>query len=353
MFKHFPTFALLFAPWRASPVQRRALLRLIASSVENRLDLGALLEAWAEEEWGAQGIRLRKLAARLREGTPLAEAIEQLPGLLSDEQTLMVRFAAESGSLGPVLRRELEESTERDEAFGGQLRLILNYACFFLIIGAPVALFLQTSILPEMEKIYEEFQIKLPTSTRLAFNTSGLTFLIWWVGTFLLLAALWLRWFSWPTSYFRRVLAPRLLSSLRARRIGSLFQRLSDSASAGRPLAGAISTLARYHYDPALRHKLLVARNELELGSELWPALRDAGLMFPSETDALIAADQTGTRPWTLRTLGEARRERFHRRLRAQAGLLMPLTVLAFGAFVLIQAVGMFDTLMTLINCLV
>lgn len=352
MLKLFPTFGYLFAPWRTSPTQRRVLLRLIAAATEQRHPLPPLLEAWSDEESGAQSIRLRRLAAALREGAPLANAIERFPGLLSDEQTLMIRFAAESGTLGSVIRRELEDSPAAIGDVDGNLRRIANYLGFFLLVGAPVALFIQTAITPQIEQIYSEFQIDLPDSTQLAIGMSSLTWWTWVIGALLLIVLLWSRSFSWPAKQLRRTVAPRLLSTLRSRRIGLILKRLGDSVAAGRPLSGAISTLARYHYDPLIRHKLLFARNELELGTEVWSALGTAGLLQAVEANALTAADQTGTRAWTLRTLGEARLERSDRRLRRQAGLMAPLIVLAFGVFVLVQATGMFAMLVHLIECL-
>src|SRR5437762_12544622 len=96
----FPTFrrlartriSLPFAwPWYTTSAQRRGLLRLIAVGLEQNLPLVPLLKAWTEDERGTQYFRVRWLVHLLNRGTPLADAVEQIPGILRDEDVLAIR----------------------------------------------------------------------------------------------------------------------------------------------------------------------------------------------------------------------------------------------------------------------
>src|SRR4051812_31451754 len=88
----------LYWPGASTRVQQRSLLRLILAASEDGIPLSQLIEAWSEDESGAQSGRLLRLASLLKEGMPLPEAIEAVRGVLSDEDVLAVRFGAQSGS---------------------------------------------------------------------------------------------------------------------------------------------------------------------------------------------------------------------------------------------------------------
>src|SRR3972149_10175512 len=92
----FPTFRRLAStrvpfpiatlwPWYTGAARRRGLLRLIAVGIEEKLPLAPLIEAWAADERGPQKYRLQRLARLLNEGTPLPDAVEQIPGVLAAE----------------------------------------------------------------------------------------------------------------------------------------------------------------------------------------------------------------------------------------------------------------------------
>ena len=74
----------------------------------------------------------------------------------------------------------------------------------------------------------------------------------------------------------------------------------------------ASSTLARYHFDPAIRNKLLFVRNEVEQGADTWQSMATVGLLSTSEV--LIASDQLGNRPGSEK-LAYGERTRTARRL--------------------------------------
>src|SRR5689334_12561947 len=112
----FPTFRQLAyrdVPWpsiwrrRATLAQRHSLLRLIAVSIERQVPLTMLLENWAEDERGYQRVRLRKLAAELKSGRSLPEAVEEISGILRDEDVLAIRFDSQMGTRTAAVRQLL------------------------------------------------------------------------------------------------------------------------------------------------------------------------------------------------------------------------------------------------------
>lgn len=353
--KLFPNISwrALFGPRRTTPAQRRAVLRLVAVAVEQRVELAPLLEAWAREEWGGQPRRLRRLAATLRQGVPLPDAVERHPGVLGDEDTLLVRFGAESGTLVDSAKARLQEPFDPAETGQTGLRHVARYAVMLLLVLTPIVLFIQVYLLPSMQAIWSEFSLEAPTA---AMSTSsfiaGVVFKLFTFLVVLFAVAMVCRLFGWPGRWLKRAVAPRVFSPLRTQRLGGVLRLLSDAALAGRPMAGAISTLARYHYDPAIRRKLLFVRNEVALGVDPWTASEEARLITASESAAATAAVQPGVLGWTLKTLGDQRCRGSERTLRRLAAVLFPLVIFLFGAFVLSQTLGLFVPLVQLTEVL-
>ena len=108
----FPTVVRAFGQpyrWRLMPwwtgeshaCRQRSLLRLLALAHNERLDLAPLLENYANEQLGLYRVRVRRLARRVSEGTPIVEALEQTPEVLGDEAVLAIRFAARTTDRKP------------------------------------------------------------------------------------------------------------------------------------------------------------------------------------------------------------------------------------------------------------
>jgi type II secretory pathway component PulF len=139
---------------------------------------------------------------------------------------------------------------------------------------------------------------------------------------------------------------------MRDLRIADVLQKLGVAIRAGRPLEGALSTLARYHFDPVLRHQLLFIRNELEQGANIWQSMRNVGLLNPQEMRVLESSERVGNRPWVLNQLAQLKKRRTTRRLANWSQLALPLVIILLGGFVLLQALSMFQSLFRIVYSL-
>ena len=129
-----------------------------------------------------------------------------------------------------------------------------------------------------------------------------------------------------------------------------MLRKIAIATNAGRPVSGALSTLARYHFDPTIRHKLLFVRNEMEQGADLWESMSVAELIGPADARALNLADRIGNRSWVLTQLAYAKSRRAMRRLDRMSQLVLPVIVILMGLFVLFQALAVFVPLTNLIR---
>jgi type II secretory pathway component PulF len=356
----FPTFrrmargkvGLPFAwPWYTTAARRRGLLRVIATAIEEKLPFVPLLEAWAQDERGVQRNRVRRLIRLLNEGVTIADAVEQVPGILRDEDALALRFDAQTGTVTTAVRESLAQQASVTSDQPARWRSTMFYLCALLLLGVPIVVFIEIKIIPAFRQIFSEFNLGLPRITEAFIAFVSLFEDYWWLWMLLILVGLSSLIFAAPGRFARREMA-RLFSSIRARHVAGVLRMIAITSNAGRPIAGALSTLARYHYDPAIRNKLLYVRNELEQGADLWPTMGAAGLLADPDVRALNLSERVGNRSWVLTQLAYGKNRRARRKLDRLSQLVLPAVVLLMGAFVLFQSVAIFMSMTSLIKSL-
>src|SRR5260221_270739 len=120
--------------------QRHSLLRLIALAAEENLPLPQLIANWAEDKRGVQRSRLRKLAALLKGGRPLPDAIEEVSGILKDDDLLAIRFDSQMGTRTAAVRQMLRQG---ETAAASATRRVRGDLVYFVTVFV-VAIFLIT-----------------------------------------------------------------------------------------------------------------------------------------------------------------------------------------------------------------
>ena len=133
-------------------------------------------------------------------------------------------------------------------------------------------------------------------------------------------------------------------------RAAFLLDLLAVAQQSGRPLPGALSTLARYHYDSLIRHKLLYVRNEVEQGADVYDSMATARLLSPVESKALALAPQPDVRVWTMHRLASWKRRRVSGRLDLAVELVFPVVILMMASIVLLVALGTLSPLHSMIS---
>ncbi|MCA9171551.1 MAG: hypothetical protein KDB23_27975, partial [Planctomycetales bacterium] len=169
---------------------------------------------------------------------------------------------------------------------------------------------------------------------------------------YLLLVVTLIAWSYWNGRLQRsatRGWLSRLLRPFSRRHVTELLRELHVATSRGRPAAGVISSLARYHYDPAVRQHLLFARNEIEHGAEMWSTLGKAGLLGTRDVRLLTVAPQR-TWPWLLPTMADQQQGKRRMFLAWLAELALPVTVIGWGIVVFSVAWSIFNSLALMIR---
>lgn len=352
------SFRLSWESWRISrhlprdsrASMQRSLLRILAVAHQERLQPATLVANLAREHVGSNRRVLNRLARRLREGVPLVAAVEQTPDALGESQVLALRFGTQSGTLGPVYQELLARAGGATDSAERSLRQTLVYLTALLMVLTIAFSFWSLFLLPVFEKILEYFTSRRPGQpfellaglrdwfgdgmALVPFVVAGVLLLIW-----ALPVRRWLRWvFNSRIGWINQV------------RSAELLRLLAVASESGRPLAGALSTLARYHFDPGVRARLLLARNEVEQGAGVWQSLHDARVLSSTQAEALSTATSDGSRIWLLRSFSDQQRELAQASAQAAARRLQTGVILAIAGLLSLLSIACFQFLNHLVT---
>ncbi len=330
--------------------KQRSLLRILSVAAVERLEVAPLVACLALEHRGRYRRRLRRLAQRLAAHTPLANALEQTPGVLSDEQILAIQFGDQSGTLSATLANLLDAEHQAAAQVNFRLRQTVFYAVITITILILVLAFLMMKIVPSFQAIFDDFELELPNLTILLISISRFAVNYWFLIALPLLFVAWLFRSETSRRFFRRVLSSRVLRPIAELRSADLLDMLSVTVRSGRPLAGALSTMARHHFDSLMRHRLLFVRNEVEQGVDVWQSMATARLITTAEAQALESSTSVDSRAWAMKQLARLKRGRVAGQIDACVNLLQPLIILMLAGTVLFVAVACLAPLLDLVN---
>jgi general secretion pathway protein F len=346
--------------------RQEELLHLLATIVDARVPLGPALWAYLDdrpggtwrESWvfvlllfvvpGYYWFRHRRhsydskvaqVAYRVDRGFPLSDALQDVPGILPRDAILAVAVGESTGRLSDCLRKAT--ATRLAPVWLEVLPRVL-YPLLTLIVITVVLSFWSIFVLPRIQRIFWEFNLKLPEGTQQVLDIAGvlggmLGFLfLGFFGVVLLILVLifnsHLRW------YF-----PGLGRLYQMHVQSRVLRMLSILIDANKPVPEAVGLLVEAEYGAAVvRGRLRQVRERSERGEPLATSLNHCGLLPRSMVPLVQSAERVGNLSWALAELAESRSTRLVRILKRGSMLLAPVVVCAMGALVAVIVIGIF-----------
>jgi type II secretory pathway component PulF len=111
-------------------------------------------------------------------GGSLADALSKYPNVFSNTYVALIRAGESSGTLDRVLTR-LADILESQREFQGKVKGAMIYPIIILIGMVCVVFIMMTVVVPKLTDLYKDFNIDLPTSTKILMGISSF-FVHWW-----------------------------------------------------------------------------------------------------------------------------------------------------------------------------
>lgn len=320
-------------PWwlyQGPEIPRHALLGLLATMHGERLEYTPLIAAFAQDHRGWYRRRLQKLAQRLDAGTPLVDALEQTSGVLNHRELLTLRIAAQNGTLNAAIKEISSLKATPSQTTRLRFGQAVGYLVIMLVVTSLILFFLIFSLNPMFEELAKGLEKPQAIAALIQVPWFQYLPLVFAILAGVIVFSIFLRnRFGW--TLFRGTPLQCLARHARHAEIDHMLARALD---AGRPLQGTIASLARYHDDPQIRRKLLLARNEIELGVPLWESLQQTKIIPANLAMTLAQTDSPAVQSWILEQYSQSQSRSLERRLRIAVIFLQPLFVMLLGLVV-------------------
>ncbi|MEO9932536.1 type II secretion system F family protein [Rhodopirellula bahusiensis] len=337
-----------------SSIPQRALVRALLVAHQERTNPAKWVHLLAAEFGGPIGMRMNHLAMLLKAGTPVADALEQTPGILAPSGLMAIRLASETGTLSETYEALISdqglESESTDSSWRNPrsefTRVLIGFIVAWFILA-----FMMIFIMPTFEKMFDEFGLDLPPITRSLILVShrGGEFFFFGIAILLMLVVGRLLFFGEkrphrfnPFRWHERFVPPSV----------NLLSLLAIVVGSGRPIASGLETLAKCHHVPQTRRRLAASCERVERGEDPWTTLANERILTSRESQALSVAGSSDVQAWLLQWLAESRFDRrsIRRHLLTRAVSLASLLLLA--AVVAWVCIAIFLVLTSLIGAL-
>ena len=346
--------------WMASPwwpsdslqIKQKGLLRLLAVSHRQGIDPYRLIYNLALENRGRYRRILNRFVRQIQIGTPVLEALEQVPDAIDDYDLLALQIGAGTDSMDKIYTELLEN---REIRYGTEQNIKRNLNVYFALLAVIFMLmtnFIAVFVTPILQQIHEEFGIGgrgiSANLISIVSNWFGAS-LPYSIFLFLLIAA-----YIWSSNVRRasqRILAflnPRLPSEARSQILRLMAVGIETKHSANEVL----SALAVKHPSPRIRHRLKLADAQSDNARIPWQALSDNGIISRDQASALIQVDQSDAVTWCLREFAHEQTNQVNSRKNIRTRLVHPVITSVFAVLVLIVASAMISFLTEMVQAL-
>ncbi|NBW87303.1 MAG: type II secretion system F family protein, partial [Planctomycetia bacterium] len=123
---------------------------------------------------------LEDVCDEIEGGSTLSEAMAKSPKAFDRLYCNMIRAGEAGGALEVILRR-LAEFMERSQSLKRKVKGALVYPVVVVLVAVGILAFIMIKIVPQFQKIFEDFDSALPTMTQVLINISEATCTYWYL----------------------------------------------------------------------------------------------------------------------------------------------------------------------------
>jgi len=335
--------------------RRASLLWLLAIITSRRLPLAAELEAFGDGMLRRDRGAANAIAAKVRSGASLGEALASGRGLVSNDAVVLARVGERVDCLGDAFGREAERLARAREQMVSTTTsptLAMVYLVLVPLIIPVIVTGLMIFIVPKLERIFADFGAELPWMTEKLIESSDFLAQYWYIAVASLLAVtscggvllVLMKVYAWDLH------VPRwFVPGGRRGRASLALRALALPVLTGRPLGEALLPLANAP-DASDRWKFSRIKDRYEAGANLWQLLSQERVISSRDARLLEAAERAGNLAWALDVLADRIDERRLRWFAMCLEVVQPLLVFVIGAIVLFICLGIYLPLVQLIN---
>lgn len=123
---------------------------------------------------------IQEISASVEGGRSLSDSFAKHPGVFSEVFIALISAGELSGTLDESLQRVANQQ-EKDAAIAGKIKGALTYPVIVLFVIFGVLIFMLVTVVPQVEKLYDDLGKNLPILTQIMVDAAGLLTKFWWL----------------------------------------------------------------------------------------------------------------------------------------------------------------------------
>lgn len=277
------TFSRQFATLIGAGLPLVASLRTVADQTENKAFKSVIEEILASVEGGST----------------LTDAFAKYPDIFNNTYISLVRAGETGGTLDESLR-QLSDQQEKDASMVSSIRGAMVYPAIILVVIIAVLAFMMISVVPEVEKLYEDMDEELPGLTVFLVSITDFFGAYWWAIALVVAALGWAFWYFRKTETGRKVIDR---FKLRAPIFGGMFRKLYNARfartmqmliAAGVTMLDAMAISGEATANTIMEGEIEEAAGKVRNGVALSKALEGHEFILPLVPQMAAIGEQSG-----------------------------------------------------------
>jgi len=298
------------------------------------------LKILGEQLRGKLKIIIENVSKKVDGGQQLSIALGTYSKYFSEIYINMIKIGEESGRLEENLGH-LARQLEKDYDLKKKVLGAMLYPAIIFTGGLGVAIGIAFFVLPKVTKLFVNFKVKLPISTRILiaisnfFQNHGILAVSLLVGTIVVIVILAKRKFIKPVTHWLILKLPVVKTMSRHSNLTTICRTLSTLLNSGVTIDESLEicakTTSNYHYKKFLRFAL----ERINSGDTLTNALRRRKDLFPlTDIQIIHVGEESGSLITSLDYCAEIHEKEVDNMTRNLSTILEPILLVTIGLMV-------------------
>lgn len=296
------------------------------------------LDTLLEDAKGSPRKVLAHMQKRLADGSPLSQAMEELPRAFEPITVNLIRAAEAGGTLEETLI-DIVKTQKKELEFSSNLRTTMVYPAFVGVIFLGIVILMLTFVVPRVEKVFLSLRVSLPPTTKFMFAASNVFMHNWLMISVGFVAGIVL--VSVLVAYYKRLIIRGLLALPGLNNLGKNIDLTRFTRSfalllkAGVPLDEALQLSERVVQKGSVVKVIRQMNADITAGESLSTHLHDFKHVIPTMMARSIeTAETSGTLEKTMQNLSEYFNEQVEQNLKVLSSLIEPTMIVIVGLMV-------------------
>lgn len=291
---------------------------------------------------------LTSIRLDVESGSALSEALGRFPIHFDRLYTALVSAGEQSGTLD-ILLDKIAIYKEKMEAIKSKIRSAMLYPSAVLTVAVVVVAILLIFVIPQFERLFQNFGGDLPTLTRWIVDLSRWFVEFWWMAFMILIGSIVGITFTYKRSEKMQFLFDRLVLRLpifgvviKKGIIARFARTLSTMFGAGVPLVESLDTVALATGNRVYHNGVINVKNEVSTGRALEVSMSETRL-FPAMVLQMVGSgEEAGELELMLMKVAEFYEREVDDAVAALASLIEPIMIVFLGVIVGVVVVAMY-----------